>query len=153
MSGDNKGLSYEVITEMLNQRDANERKDRRRKPDWVSRLATILSLCAWCIMIAVWVVIDTATPDRGMQFTQTFFQLHFGTDAAGAMSTRTNYTLVYAAYILMLVSMGTCFIAFILNKMRMKRKSDKYKKSIFVIGGITLIAFIAFMIRFWSVLF
>ena len=153
MSGDDKGLSYEVITDLLNKRDAEERKDRRQKKDFVSRMATILSLLAWVIMIAVWVIIDTATPNRGMTFTQTFFQVHFGTDAAGAMSTRTNYTLVYTAYILMLVSIGTCIIAFLLNKMRMKRKSDKYKKSIFVIGGITLIAFTAFMIRFWSVLF
>jgi len=150
---DDKGLSYDVITELLNKRDADEKKDRRQRRDWVSRLATILCLCAWAIMIAVWVVLESASPERGMRFTQTFFLVHFGTDAATAIRTRWNYTLVYAAYILMLVSMGTCVIAFLLNKMRMKRKTDKYKKSIFVIGGITLIAFIAFMIRFWSVLF
>jgi len=150
---DDKDMSYDKLTEILNKRDEEEKKDRRRKPDLVSRLATILSLCAWVIMIAVWVVLETASPERGMRFTQTFFQLHFGTDAATALRTRWDFTLVYVAYILMLVSLGTCVIAFLLNKMRMKRKSDKYKKSIFVVGGITIIALVAFMIRFWSLLF
>jgi len=148
---DNKGLSYDMITELLNKRDAEEKKDRRQKRDWISKMATILSLCAWCIMIAVWVIIETASPDREMMFINTFFEAQFG--VAGYGRSRWNYSLVYAAYILMLVSMGACAIAFILNKMRMKRKSDKYKVSIFVIGGITVIAFIAFMIRFGSVLF
>ena len=148
-----EGLSYDQIDALLNKRDEEEKKDRRQKKDFISRMATILSLGAWAIMIAVWVVLDMASPERGMRFTQTFFEVHFGTDSAAIMRTRWDYTLVYAAYVMMLVSMGSCAIAFLLNKMRMKRKGDKYKKSIFVIGGITVIAFVFFMIRFWRVLF
>ena len=150
---DDKGLSYDAITDILNKRDEEEKKDRRQRIDWVGRMATILSLLAWLIMITVWVLIETASPDRSMRFTQTFFEVHFGTDASSAVRSRWDYTLVYIAYILQLVSMGTCVVAFLFNKMRMKRKGDKYKKSIFVIGCITIVAFIAFMIRFWSVLF
>jgi len=153
MSGDKKGLSYDVITELLNKRDAEEGKNRRRKADWVSKMATILSFCAWCIMLVVWVLYETASPETGMTFTQTFFLEHFGTDATEVMRTRWNNTLLYAAFFLMLVSMGTCVFAFLMNKMRMKRKTDKYKISIFVIGGITVIAFVAFVVRFWSMLF
>ena len=149
----NNDLDYDMITELLNKRDAEEKKDRRGKPDWVSRMATILCLCAWGLMIAVWVLLETASPEKGMTFTQTFFNVHFGTDAASALRTRWDYTLVYVAYILLLVSLGTCVIAFLFNKMRMKRKSDKYRVSIFVVGGITIIAFVFFIIRFWSVLF
>jgi len=144
-------LDYDKITELLNKRDEEEKKDRRQKVDWVGRFATILSLCAWGIMIAVWIVLETASPERDMKFITSFFDVQFGT--APSVRTRWNYSMVYTAYILMLVSLGTCVIAFFLNKMRMKRKRDKYKKSIFIIGGITIIAFIAFMIRFWSVLF
>jgi len=150
---DDNGLSYDAITDILNKRDEEEKKDRRQRVDWVGRMATILSILAWIIMIAVWVVVDTASPERGMRFTQTFFDVHFGVDASSAVRTRWDYTLVFIAYILQFVSMGTCIIAFLFNKMRMKRKSDKYKKSIFIIGGITIVAFIAFMIRFWSFLF
>ena len=146
-------LNYDKITELLNKRDEEEKKDRRKKKDFIGRLATILCLGAWAIMIAVWVVMESASPDRGMRFTQTFFEVQFGTDSATAMRTRWNYTLVYAAYIMMLISMGACAVAFVLNKMRMRRKGDKYKISIFVIGAITIIAFISFLIRFGSVIF
>ncbi|MCL2663217.1 MAG: hypothetical protein FWE83_07800 [Oscillospiraceae bacterium] len=150
---DNEGLSYEQITDILDQNEKEKKKDRRQRRDIVTRMATILSLCAWATMIAVWVVLELASPERGMLFTQTFFQWHFGTDATGAIRARWDRQLVYLAYVMMLVSFGTCVFAFLFNKMRMKRKSDKYKKSIFVIAGITLIAFVAFLIRFGSMLF
>jgi len=148
-----EGLSFDQIEALLNKRDNDEKKDRRKSKDFIGRLTTILSLGAWAIMIAVWVVLEMASPEKGMRFTQTFFEVHFGVDSASSMRARWNYTLVYAAYVMMLVSMGSCIIAFLLNKMRMRRKGDKYKKSIFVIFGITVIAFVFFLIRFWSVLF
>jgi len=150
---DNEGLSYEQITAILDQEEKEKNKDRRQRKDIVTRMATILSLLAWAIMIAVWVVLELASPERGMLFTQSFFQWHFGTDATGALRTRWDRQLVYLAYVLMLASFGSCFFAFIFNRMRMKRKTDKYKKSIFIIAGITLVAFVAFLIRFGSILF
>jgi len=145
------GLSYDQITDLLNKRDKEESKERRKKKDPVSRMATILSLGAWAVMIAVWVVLETASPDREMMFINSFFEAQFG--VAGQGRARWNYTLVYTAYILFLISFGACAIAFVLNIMRMKRKGDKYKKSIFVIFGITVIAFIFFLIEHGSVLF
>jgi len=147
------GLNYDQISKLLNKRDEEEKKDRRQKKDVIGRLSTILCLGAWLIMIAVWVVLEMASPERGMRFTQTFFEVHFGVDSAAAIRSRWNYTLVYAAYIMMLISLGSCAVAFVLNKMRMRRKGDKYKVSIFVIGGITVIAFVFFLIRFWRILF
>ena len=146
-------LDYDKITELLNKRDEEEKKERRKKKDWISRLTTILCVCSWVILIAVWVVLETASPERGMRFTQTFFQVHFGVDASAATRTRWNYTLIYVAYVSQLICLGSCAIALLLNKMRMKRKGDKYKISIFVVGGITIIAFIVFLIRFGSVIF
>jgi len=148
---DDEGLSYDQITELLNKRDKEEDNERRKKKDPVSRMATILSLGAWAVMIAVWVVLETASPDREMMFINSFFEAQFG--VAGAGRARWNYTLVYTAYILFLISFGACAIAFVLNIMRMKRKGDKYKKSIFVIFGITVIAFIFFLIEHGSLLF
>jgi len=146
-----EGLSYDQITDLLNKRDADEKKDRRQKKDAVSRMATILCLGAWAVMIAVWVVLETASPDREMMFINSFFEAQFG--VAGQGRARWNYTLVYTAYILFLVSLGACAIAFVLNKMRMKRKGDKYKISIFVIFGITVVAFVFFLIQHGSVIF
>jgi len=147
-------LNYDQIMDLINKRDDDEKKDRRsKKPDALSRMATILNLGAWSIMLAVWVVIDRAAPERGMMFTQTFFQATFGTDASATIRTRWDYSLIYMAYIMILFSLGACVVAFLLNLMRMKRKNDKFRKSIIIIGIITLIVFIFFMINFWRVLF
>jgi len=145
------GLSFDQIEGLLNKRDEDEKKDRRKKKDLVTRMATILSVAAWTVMTVVWVVLDSASPDREMMFINTFFDVHFGVPGSGRSGW--NYPLVYTAYILFLVSFGACAIAFVLNKMRMKRKSDKYKKSIFVIFGITAIAFIFFLIQHGSIIF
>ena len=143
-------LDINKINRIFNSIDDENKNKRRKKSDWVSNTATTLSLVAWVIMIAVWAVIDAAAPDREHGWLS-FFEVQFGT--AAAIRARWDYTLVYTAYVLMLVSLGTCLIAFAFNKMRMRRKNDKYKKSIFVIGSITLIAFVFFLIRFWPVLF
>jgi len=148
---DDKNQNYDSLSVILGTEKGTDSKERRKKKDWVGRMTTVLSLISWVIMIAVWVVIDAAAPERVHTFTATFFQETFGTEIV--VRTRWDYTLVYIAYVLMLLSLGSCIFAFIFNKLRMKRKSDKYKKSVFVIGGITVIAFIVFLIRFWNVLF
>jgi len=145
-------FDYNQLTNIVNSVNGDKKStDRRKKKDWVGRMATILSLTAWGIMIAVWVVLDAAAPERVQTFTATFFRATFGTEIV--TRSRWDYTLVYVAYILMLVSLGASIFAFIFNKMRMKRKSDKYKISNVVIGGITVIVLVVFLIRFWTVLF
>jgi len=147
---EDKELSFEMVNELINKRDAEEKKDRRKnKPDTLSRMATILSLGAWGVMLAVWVVVDMASPQSEF-FWQSWARSQ-GHETI--LRTRYNFTMVNTAYILLLISIGMCLVAFVFNKMRMRRKGDKYKKSIFVIGGITITAFVFFMINFWRILF
>ena len=147
-----KEFDYDQLTNIINQVNEDKKStDRRKRKDWVSRMATVLSLTAWVIMVAVWVVLDAAAPEKVRTFTATFFRATFGTEIV--TRTRWDYTLVYFAFVMMLVSLGSSIFAFIFNKMRMKRKSDKYKISNFVIGGITVIGLVVFLIRFWTVLF
>jgi len=145
-------FDYDQLTNIINSVNEDKKStDRRKRKDIVGRMATILSLAAWVIMIAVWVVLDAAAPEKVRTFTATFFRATFGTEIV--TRSRWDYALVYTAYVMMLISLGASAIAFIFNKMRMKRKSDKYKVSIFVIGGITIIGLVVFLIRFWTVLF
>ena len=145
-------LDYEKITELLNQRDEEERREReKKKKDWRSILATVMSFVALCVMFAVWVVLEAAAPEREMRFITSFFNVHFG--AESVIRATWNFALVYTAYILQLVSIGACLIASVLNVLHIKPKYGKFKISIFVVSGITLIAFIVFMVRFIGVLF
>jgi len=56
--------------------------------------------------------------------------------------------LLQTAFILLVVAMLVCIAAFFFNKMRMKRKTDKYKKSIMIIGGVTVLGVVLFLLRF-----
>ena len=145
-------LDYDKITDLLNKRDEEERQAAlKKKKNLKASLATTLTLVPWVIMIAVWVLIETASPGREMRFITSFFSVQFGTEplARGGW----DYTLVYIAYVLMLICLGMCLIAFTINLLGKKREGEKLKISVFVIGGITIVAFIFFMINFWRVIF
>ena len=145
-------LDYDKITEILNKRDEEEKRALlKKKKNLRGSLATILSVIPWFIMAAVWVLIETASPGREMRFITTFFNVHFGAEPLARAGW--NTTLIYVAYVLMLISLGLCLIAFTINILGKKREGEKIKISVFVIGGITIVAFIFFMINFWSVIF
>ncbi|MCL2819807.1 MAG: hypothetical protein FWD38_03115 [Oscillospiraceae bacterium] len=145
-------LDYDKITELLNKRDEEEKREReRKKKDWKSITASVMCLIAFCVMAAVWVVLEMAAPEREMRFITTFFNVHFG--AESVIRATWNYPLVYTAYVLQLISLGLCMISSTLNIMYIKPKYKNYKISIFIISGITLIAFIFFIIQFAPVLF
>jgi len=149
---DDEGLSYDQIMDLINKRDEEENKDRRKKKsDLVIRMSNILNLGAWAIMLAVWAVIDRAAPQKGMMMINTFFDVHFG--VAGQGRTGWDRSLIYTAYLMMLFSLGSCLIAFVLNLMRRKRKNDKLRISIIFISVITIVVFVIFLLNFWRYLF
>jgi len=144
-------LVYEELVELINEKNKeDERKDRRRKINWVSVIATTLSLAAWVIMLAVWYVLYAAAPEKEYGWLS-FFAVNF--DTVASYRTKWNYNLVYLAYVLMLASMGSCAISILLGRMRRKRKTDRISKSVYIIAGITVIGFVVFLFRFWYVLF
>jgi hypothetical protein len=104
-------------------------------------MAAILSVVSWLVALAVWAVLDRASPERENMFTRMF-----------GVTVRENWdgTLLPIAFVLLLVSLGICVLAFFFNKLRMKRKTDKYRKSIFIIGGITILGIVFFLMRFGS---
>ena len=145
-------LDYDKITDLLNQRDEEERRAKqKKKKDWKSVFASVLCIVAFCIMAAVWVLLEMAAPEREMRFITSFFNVHFG--AVSVIRTNWNYGLVYLAYVLQLLSFGSCLISSVLNVLYIKPKYGKYKIAIFIISGITVVAFIFFMINFGAVIF
>jgi len=147
-------LDYDKITELLKKRDEEERLAALKKKRSIrGRLLTILSLIPWALMFVVWVLIETASPDREMMFFRTFFDVHdqhFTVDPLFRHSW--NYGQIYAAYVLMLISLGLCLIALTVNILGKRRDGEKIKISVFIIGGITITAFVFFMINFWPVI-
>jgi len=128
---------------------SSDYQERRRKVDWVVKMATILSLVSWLNAIAVWFVLDFASPER-----ETFFsslarsnRTIFGSQET-VIRTEWDGPLVLIAFIMLIVSLAVCVAAFFFNKARMRRKTDKYRKSIIIIGAATIVAIVVFLFTF-----
>jgi len=121
-------------------------QERRRKADWITKMATILSLLSWVVAIAVWAVLESASPEREMTFITSFLR-----ETMGAETRIRDYwdaTLLPVAFWLLVLALAICVTAFVFNALRMRRKTDKYRKSIIIIGAITLIGIVLFLVRF-----
>ena len=121
-------------------------QERRKKSDWMVKMAAILSITSWAVAIAVWFVLEAASPERETRFITSLMQVHF--DSPVAVRTQWDATLLPIAFGLLIAALLLCIAAFTFNKLRMRRKTDKYRMSIFIIGGITVAGIIAFLIRF-----
>jgi len=120
-------------------------QDRRKKVDWIVRMATALSFIAWAVAIAVWAVLDAASPEKEVGWFTSIGRVR------GVEITVRDYwdeKLLPTAFILLVAALAICVVAFLFNKARMKRKTDKYRKSVMIIGAITIIGIILFLFRF-----
>ena len=138
---DEPNLNYDTIIDILNNDEKERKKDRRQKRDWVTRMPTILSLMSWAVLAVVWVLVDQASPPKAYGWLSFF-------DGYTTPTGRWHRGYVNISYILLMVSIGLCLIAFGFNKMRMRRKTDKYRISVFFVGVVSIIALVAFLIFF-----
>jgi len=122
----------------------NSFQEKRRQADWVVNAASALSVASWLVAFSVLLLLDIASPEQANFFSNVF---------EGTLRTAWNLPLLYAAFILLILAIISCIAAFIFNMMRMRRKTDKYRKSIIIIGIVTVIGFIFFTIQFGGQLF
>jgi len=120
-------------------------QERRRKADWIVKMATILSLIAWAVAVAVWVVLDRASPEKEVEWFTSIARKR-GTDIV--IRDYWDSTLLPLAFGLLIAALAICVLAFFFNKLRMRRKTDKYRKSIIIIGIITIFGLALFLFRF-----
>ena len=119
-------------------------RERRRRSDGLVKGAVIMSFVSWIVLFAVWIVLYFAG------FTGNYGNTPINLITNNPVSHTYTYTLLPIAYALLLFSLASCLIAFLFSRMRMRRKTDRYRKSIFITGGVTIIALIAFLINYGS---
>lgn len=129
----------------MNENSRGDFAERRRQADWVIKAASVLSFISWLVAITVVFVLDLAAPENDNFFTRTW--------EGAALRTTWNETLLPAVFILLMVSLLSCIAAFFFNRIRMRRKTDKFKKSILIIGALTLAGLILFVFRFGGYMF
>ena len=123
-------------------------KNRRKQADWVVNSAAALSVVSWVVAFFVVLVLDIASERPAMPGLQSWL----GASPAPAI-TQWNATILPIGLILLVVSFLCSVAAFMFNMMRMRRKTDKYRKSVIIMGLITLAGIIAYVIRFGTYIF
>ena len=120
--------------------------NRRRQADWVVNAAAALSVIAWVVAFLVVLVLDIASDRPAMPGLQTWL-------GGGPASPVWNTTLLPVGLVLLVLSFLCCVAAFMFNMMRMRRKTDKYRKSVIIMGLITLASIVFYIFRFGYLIF
>ena len=121
-------------------------KNRRKQADWVVNAAAALSVIAWVVAFFVVLVLDIASDRPAMPGLQTWL-------GGGPVHPVWNATLLPVGLVLLVVSFLCSVAAFMFNMMRMRRKTDKYRKSVIIMGLITLAGIVFYVIRFGPYIF
>ena len=119
--------------------------NRRRQADWVVNTAATLSVIAWFVAFLVFLVLDLASPQR-----DNFFSNVLGD---GFVRTEWDTAMLPIGLILLVVSFLCSVAAFIFNMMRMRRKTDKYRKSVIFMSLVTLTGIVLYVMRFGQYMF
>ena len=115
-----------------------------KKVDWQKSIITGLSVGSWLITMGVLFVIDMASPGRDNMFTHLL---------GGQEQAEWNYNLLTLGYILLVVSLFSCILGFVLNLMRLRSNKESLKISIVIIGVINLIALVVYTLIFGGQIF
>ena len=123
----------------MNERERDRNLNRRRQADWVVNATKVLSVVAWVIAFVVMILIDLASPERSNFFTNVF---------DGAFRTHWDPRFLWLGLGFLILSFLCCIFAFIFNMMRMRRKTDKIRKSVIFMGIMSFIGIIIYILRF-----
>ena len=123
-------------------------RNRRKQADWVVNSAAVLSVVSWVVAFFVVLLLDIASERPAMPGLASWLG-----GAPAAAVTTWNAALLPIGLILLVVSFLCSVAAFMFNMMRMRRKTDKYRKSVIIMGLITLAGIIAYVFRFGAYIF
>jgi len=104
---------------------------RNKKVDWQKSVITGLSVGSWIITLGVLLLIDAASPVRDNLFTHVM---------GGQEQADWNYDLLAIGYVMLVISLFSCILAFVFNFMHFHKNGEKLKISVIIIGIINLVA-------------
>ena len=115
--------------------------ERRKKADWVTRTVTITALFAWALTITALILWRYATPPGTNIFAE-----YVGAGGVGRRATGVNVTYMRTALTSLVISFFICLTGFFANLTRLKRKHDRYNKSVIILGIASFIGSILFLV-------
>ncbi|MCL1829601.1 MAG: hypothetical protein FWG32_08965 [Oscillospiraceae bacterium] len=133
-----------VTANDISKNNANSRRyaERRNKPDWVVKSVSVIAVLGWIGAIAALAYYSIAMPSRG-------YNLPEAVAGHAAPATYLNVGALNAAFISILVSFFICLIGLLVNMTRHRRKTDRFNKSVIILGGISFVLIVAFIFAFY----
>ena len=125
--------------------------ERSRKPDWVLRSVTVMTLIGWVAAMVALVMYYMGTPKEGdIQKAVDSINPNIGATAGINVS---NAGLLRGTFFAILASCVICVIGFILNFTRKKRKTDKFNKLLITLGIVSVVFLAVFLINHAGLIF
>ncbi|HOQ06839.1 MAG TPA: hypothetical protein PK127_04215 [Clostridiales bacterium] len=112
--------------------------ERRKGPDAVVKAVWWTAGISWLLFITALIFVETARPE-----VETFFDRQFN------ISIRDHWdenALLYV-FIILVLNFAVCTMGFIFNLARHRRKTDRFNKSILIIGTLSLAGILWYLFR------
>ena len=117
--------------------------ERRKRKDWMTKAITIFSVFAWIAAFAILSFLDMARPQQGNFLSWLF---------AAPVRSSWNASMLRIAFAILLAVFLVCVVGFLFNLFRSRRKSDRYNKSLIILGVLSLIGIVIFLWKFATIL-
>lgn len=112
--------------------------DRRRGPDVVVKAVWWTVGISWMLIVSAFLITVEARPK---------FETFIDRMVKATVRDYWDRNLLQSTFYVLIINMTVCIIGFILNMLRQRRKTDKTSKSIIVLGCITLLGIIWYMLQ------
>jgi len=114
--------------------------ERRKGPDLLLKLINVIVFFSWLLIIAILTITAKAGPESA-----TFFDRLLQVDIRNTWDAGLAQYMFY----LMLVLLLLCVLGIAFNAARHRRRSDRYRISLFIMGGASVIGIIVYLISFF----
>jgi fumarate reductase subunit C len=112
--------------------------EKRRKPDALIRLVTVISTIGWFMVMICSAITIYAKPEQTNMFYQMFNV---------PLRSRWNYSLLDIVFILLIFLFILSIFGIIMNAMRQRRKTDKMNKSLIFQAVMSLVGMIILIVN------
>ena len=116
-------------------------KNRRRGPDQISKLISLIIAVSWILLFVLFIIIAIAKPATDMSIVSIMSQ---NTRVVGGW----NLSLITILFPVLLIQLGLCLFGLILSSRRMKRKRDSYSRSLIFFTVTSVVGLLIYIIRF-----
>ena len=128
-----------ILKEFEKQEEQRPYVDRRKRPDWLVRSATIATALGWISAISAIVMLDGAAP-AGESFYTRIFDV--------PVISQWNSSMLRWAFAAILASLFASALGMVLNATRQRRKTDKYNKLLIALCAVSAVLLALFLLRY-----